>query len=279
VEVTYNSTESDVASARSERVSVAMIMALATVLAVIVGGVVMVMLARKKSESEKAFTSPARFEVRDIQVTKDNESGPETVASGEGYWVVKHNPDEQHYLGQLRNRIRNSQAGLEDMSESDQDLRLSRTSSENTLVGPWVPSKKSLTSKVTLHTTNDEEGQRYEGLIELRSRGDTKNFFNSETGEFIHLAPWKSTQENDEESGDEGRHEKSKGAIKHALAQMAAGATAFAGGTTIDDAMLDELEKMDTIGNVTKEKIPQRAGDCLAGLVTNEAPSGRPTTV
>ena len=83
---------------------------------------------------------------------------------------------------------------------------------------------------------NDKFDETYENLIELEPEGPNKTFFDPETGDFIHLIPWKSTDDKVHGPKPDG-----KGSIKRAFAQMTHGATVSAGGKNIDDQLAEEL--------------------------------------
>lgn len=215
---------------------------------------------------EEVFTSPVRS---DWQLTRHHQEGPETV-SGEGYRIIWRNPEDDHPLGQLRHKIRSSQPNAVDNSTGELTWQ-SQNTSEDTLVGVWKDTKWG-TSKVSL--TNDAYDEKHENLFELETEGPNKTFFDPETGEFIHLTPWKST-------GDEevrGLKPDGKGSAKRALAQMTLGGTGWAGGKNIDDQLAEELQA-NSKGIEKKESKPHEAGDCITGHMVNEMPSAKPTMV
>ena len=107
----------------------------------------------------------------------------------------------------------------------------------------------------------------------METKGPSKTFFDPETGEFIHLTPWKST-------GDEDLHvfkPDGKVIIKRAFAQMTLGATGWAGGKNIDDQLAEELQANSK--GVEKEPEEPTAGDGITGSMINESPAGKPTIV
>lgn len=232
---------------------------------VIMGGLSLIVFRRYWS-NEEVFTSPVRS---DWQFTWYHQEGPETV-SGEGYRMIRCNPADNHPLGQLRQGIRRSQPNAVENPTSEPTW-VSHNTSEDTLVGLWKDTKWG-TSKVSL--TNDASDEKHENLIELETDGPNKTFFDPETGEFIHLTPWKST-------GDEEVHglkPDGKGSTKRALIRMTLGASGWAGGKNIDDQLAEELQA-NSKGVKKKELKPHQAGDCITGDMANEVPSGKPITV
>ena len=242
---------------------------------ILVGSVFIMRRMRRSSNIDGPFLSAAKTDLRHISITRYFSDAPEQITSGEGYRVLKHDPDNHHYLGQLRQQIRSSQQSGAEGSQSSVNWS-SHNNSADTLV--TQPSRRgSVPSKVNLRHSVDDDDEEHEGVIELPAKGKTKNFFDPNTGEFIHLAPWKSTEYEEQDPDDE---EISKGEIRKAFAQMTTGAVALAGGKRIDGVFLEEMEKWESTAVLQGQGLPpQRAGDCLAGLVTNEYPSGRPQTV
>ena len=225
------------------------------------------------------FTCPGRSDRQRVRVERHSSDAQEQVTLDDEYEMLKHNPNEQDYLGQVRQQIRNSQQI--DMTTSQESVDwASHNSSADTLI-TQNDRRRSTPSKINLRHSIDnghkeQESVIHEGVIELPAKGKTKNFFDPTTGEFIHLAPWRSNEYEDEDSDDD---EVAKGQVKQAFAQMTAGATALAGGKIIDERFLEEMEKWQSGAMEQKQRPPQRAGDCLAGLVTNEYPTGKPQTV
>lgn len=228
--------------------------------ATIVLGAILLAVARRRSRDREPFQSAAR---NDVLVTRAKGKETETVAE-HNVRVVKHNADHDHYPGDLRRRFQPLPA------ENDEGvIDSSISSSSETLINPPTgsdPRKVSITDRSANKTHDD--------LIELKTTGDNKTYFDPETGEFIHLTPWKSPHKDDNESKD---NHSDKAATKkdtaQAIARMATGIGAYAGGKDVDDALEREITDAES------RRIAQRAGDCLAGLVTNEQPSGWPQTV
>ena len=248
--------------------------AITTAIVILAGSWCILRRMRRNANVEGPFTSLVRSDLHRVELKRYFTDAPEQVTSGDGYKVLKHNPDEKHYLGQLRQRIRNSQQSNMSTSQKSVDWA-SHNNSADTLVSQ-NSRRRSTPSKINLHHSIASDNVEYEGVIELPAKGKTKNFFDPKTGEFIHLAPWRSNAYEDENSEDD---EVAKGQVKQAFAQMTTGGTALAGGQTIDQKFHEEMEKWQSQAEEQKQRIPQRAGDCLAGVVTNECPTGRPRTV
>ena len=235
--------------------------------ATIVLGAILLSFARRRSRDEEPLQSAAR---NDVLVTRAKGKETETVAE-QDVRVVKHNAGHDHYPDHLRRRFQPLQAE-DDKSASEvpawQTINSSTNSSSETLVDPlngFDPRKVSITDRSANET--------HEGLIELPTTGDEKTYFDPDTGKFIHLTPWKSPHKDDETNDNHSGKAATKKDIARAIARMATGIGAYGGGKGIDDALKRE------IADAENRKIAQRAGDCLAGLVTNEQPSGRPQTV
>ena len=237
-------------------------------LATIVLGATLLAFARQRSRDGEPLQSAAR---NDVLVTRAKGKETETVAE-QNVRVVKHSADHDHYPGRLRRRLQPLQV-QDDKGASEvaawQTISNSISSSSETLVSPLMGSDP---QKVSI--TDRSANETHEGLIELKTTGDNKTYFDPETGEFIHLTPWKSPHKDDNESNDDhsGKAATKKDTAR-AIARMATGLGAYAGGKGVDDALARE------IADAENRRIAQRAGDCLAGLVTNEQPSGWPQTV
>lgn len=232
---------------------------------VIMGGLSLIVF-RRYWKTEEVFTSPVRS---DWQFTRHHQEGPETV-SGEGYRMIRCNPEDDHPLGQLRQGIRSSQPNAVE-NPTGEPAWQSHNASEETLLGPWKDTKWSR-SKVSL--TTDRSDERHDNLIELETEGPNKTFFDPETGEFIHLTPWKSTGYEE----IHGLKPDGKGSTKRALIQMTLGGAGWAGGKDIDDQLAEELQANSKAAE--SKTLPQhQAGDCVTGDMANDAPSGKPTMV
>lgn len=231
-------------------------------------GSLCLILIRQRNRKSEIFTSPARF---DYQITRHHESGPEVV-TGQATRFLRHRPDEDQYPGELRRSI---ELGEVEGDTEDRSAWYRYDSSMDTLVNPWAgrnPSKVSI--------TNPSGDEKHEGLIELETTGGNKTFFDPETGEFIHITPWKSTQDGNDGSvnGDD------KGSVNRAVPKIFSGAFALAAGKQVDAAVKTKSEET-TKGTAVerwggemmqRRHRPHQAGDCVTGGATNETPSGRP---
>ena len=209
--------------------------------------------------AEETFTSPVKS---DWQFTRHHDKGPETVG-GEGYRMIRRNPEDGHPLGQLRRHIRSSQPDAVH-NPTGEPTSHSRNTSENTRVGPW---KDTRWGALKVSVTSDESNEKHENLIELKTEGPNNTFFDPETGEFIHLTPWKSTGVEE----FHGLKPDGKGSIKRAFAQMTLGASGWAGGIAIDDQLAEELQANSTGLDMEEHD----AGDCITGNTLNQRPSGK----
>ena len=176
--------------------------------------------------------------------------------------ITRRKPPKHQGSGEVRRRIAQDQIREEDgipaIGGGTPWIAAPNNSSENTLVATWTESN----SRRVSIATGSGEGL-HEGLIELRPHGSTKNFLDPDTGASYHFSPWKSTHDGDD-TDEESLKSKPKelGTVKSAIVKMSVGGAALANGKAIEDQIGEALEK--------KERIPQQAGDCLAGEVTNE---------
>ena len=227
-------------------------------------GAVLLAFARRRLRDGEPVQSPARNEVL---VTLYNEQGTETVA-GQDVRVIKHNPDDNHDPGHLRRRIRSLQP--EDENSPDEVTAWQAiNSSSDTLVNPLTGSNP---SKVSI--TDRPANEKYEGIIELETTGDNKTSFEPETDKIIHLPLWKIPNKNDNKKNSvHSGKTATKGNTMRVFARMATALSALAGGPEVDNAIVDKITYAEN------KIVAQRAGDSLAGLVTNERPSGMPQLV
>lgn len=220
----------------------------------------------RRSRAGTVITSQARTEV---EVTRHQSEGVETTSSHGPVRVTKEYPRDNHPLHKLRRRIVRYKAhkdGAEDTDSGNHMRHLDwNISSTDTLVGHWTGPE---TSEVSLKTYHDDKHQ--EGLIELKSRDSTKHLLDPDTGEVIHISPWKSTYDDKENRSTKVKLK--SGTVGRAIAQMSVGSAAFVS-RQIDEKIMakDKKEKKE------KELIPPQAGDCVTGMITNDTPTGKPT--
>ncbi len=240
---------------------------LATLSAFVMAGGVLALL-RSRSPEEVVFTSAAKSE-GSVKVTRHYAEGPETMQTEGPVQITRRHPPEDQSPGDLRRRIIQDRYREEEDTLDNEGGFLWEPSlnnrSEDTLVAAWTESN----SREVSIATGPDEGL-HEGLIELKPTENTKNFLDPETGVSYHMSPWKSTHDGDEDD-KLSLHSKSKpeGTVKRAILGMSVGGAALANGKAIEDKIAQVLEK--------EERVPQQAGDCLAGEVTNEPPTGKPT--
>ena len=224
---------------------------------VVIGGLSLIIF-RRYWRTEMVFTSPVRSEPSNWQW---HQQDSETVSGqGQGYRLIRRNPEDSHPLGQLRQQIRNSQPNAVE-NPTGEPLWKSHNSSEETLSDPWKGARWSR-SKVSLENHTSEE--KHENLIELKTEGPNKTFFDPQTGEFLHLTQWKSTGSEEVR----GLRPDRKGSIRRAFAMMTLGGTGWAGGKSIDDQLAEELQ--------ANNKVVAKAGDGITGDMINESPSLKP---
>ena len=140
-----------------------------------------------------------------------------------------------------------------------------------------IPSKVHLHHRRSVSDPAHGEEKVRENLIELPARGMTKNFFDPNTGEFIHLLQWSSQNHtgfrvDDGESSDD-EEDMGKGEAKQRFVQMTTGGAALAGGKHIDALFLKEMERLGAAavasGEETRDSVMSMlVGDCFGGLMT-----------
>lgn len=225
-------------------------------------GALILIVARRNARSTEVFTSPA---LSDIQITHHDDSGPKSV-TGQGI-IERHNPEDHHDLGQLRKRIRASQD--QDNLIKDTAPLQSANSSSTTLVGG--------SNKAQVSLQNHSSGEKHEGLIELQMNGNTKAFLHLETGEFFRLKHWKRQHNDDSVSSSDSDNPPS--IEEKDFAQRGHGASALAKGKAVKVKLIEELQLEHETWRNRHSHAMQLAGDCVAGLVTNEFPTGKPQTI
>lgn len=263
-------------------------------LSLVILGLLLIWLV-SQSRTESVITSQAHTEFR---VTRHYSEGAETTDSDGSLRFTVDYPGDDHPLGQLRQRLVRERDQDERRDSVDQESYLttfdSNNNSVNTLVGSWTGSE---ISKVSITTCHDD--RKHEGLLELRSTDSTKHFLDPNTGEFIHLTPWKSIPDDDDKKST-SRAKLKHGDIGHAVASLGAGSAAFSS-KQVDEKTLAREKKKWSKGikgvkdegerRLTKEikeikekkdakdKTPPRAGDCITGNLTNESPTAMPASV
>ena len=185
---------------------------------ILLSGFLFVWRARGQSKNEVVFQTAAKTDSPNVQITRHFDHGPETI-SGQGM-IVKHKPEDQLYPGELKRRLRSSEhRSSQDISSSSsssssisrsitQSSWPSHNTSASTLVAPLQDPEKRRPSAVSLH--DHTANVKHEGLIELDFNGKRKAFFKPSTSEFFHIAPWKSTHSDDEDSAEEDERTKQK---------------------------------------------------------------------
>ena len=233
-----------------------------------------------------------------------------------GCQVIPHDPEEHSYLGRLRRMLRETVDGHADDDKETKAERESENynneshESMSEMLKNWFGNNdttKTLAigeerhgststgrssgsqmehgfpSKVHLHhrrsvsgPANGDEKVR-ENLIELPARGMTKNFFDPNTGEFIHLIQWSSQNHTgfrvDDGQSSDDEDDMGKGEAKQKFVRMTTGGAALAGGKHIDALFLREMERLGAAavasGEETRDSVMSMlVGDCFGGLMT-----------
>ena len=109
-----------------------------------------------------------------------------------------------------------------------------------------------------------EETEHREGLIELKRTGSTRNFLDPETGETLHLSPWKSRGET-EGDGKEAE-DLIRGDLHHALFRMGVGSAILTAGSALSKALCEDAK-------AGSRQHPQQMGDTLVSVVTDQSAS------
>lgn len=256
----YLGCHSPEANITSRNISITAIIISTALTAVAFGGLTLI-FARPNARSKEIFTSPARS---DMQMTRLKDSGP-TIFTGQG--IVGRNPEDHQDLGQLRKRIRASQ-DRDSLMKETAPLQ-STNSSSTTLVGGH--------SKSQVPIENSSSGEKHDGLIELQINGHTKAFLKLETCEFFRLTHRK--RQHNDDSGSSSDSENPLSIAEEGFAQNGPGTSALAKGKIVKDKWIEELEREHQNWHNRHSHATQQAGDCLAGLVTNEFPTGKPQTI
>lgn len=205
---------------------------------------------RRTSRVETVFQSPARTEGSTIRhLHPDGHSVEDRTGPVE---IERRQPG----LGStLRHRMKQKAHDKKtDIKSKVSWHSASASSSAATLVGDGDEG----------HGTHHEH---HDGLIELKQTNGTRNFLDPETGETLHLAPWKSTHDSSEEEEEQESFEKlEKGTIHRKLTEMSIGSAILGGGTAAETSLHEKAQ-------AEKRKQSQQMGDSLAGLVSNEPSS------
>ncbi|KAM0804218.1 hypothetical protein BDR22DRAFT_885996 [Usnea florida] len=233
-------------------------------------GTLILIVARQHARSTEVFTSPARS---DIQIVRREDSGPKIVA---GQAVIeRHHSKDHDELGQIHKRIRS--ALHRDRSGEDMATIQPTISSSTTIVNRCSGSEVSLKDR--------SSGEDHDGLIELQFNGKTKAFLSIDTGVFFRLKHWKGQHGDDSDSSSDTDALLGNG---NEHARRKPGAAVLAKGRATKDKWIDELQlatenwhnKLAIENWHNKHSHPmQQAGDCLAGLLTNERPGLRPQNI
>ena len=107
--------------------------------------------------------------------------------------------------------------------------------------------------------------------------GNTKAFLHLETGEFFRLKHWKRQHNDDSVSSSDSDNPPS--IEEKDFAQRGHGASALAKGKAVKVKLIEELQLEHETWRNRHSHAMQLAGDCVAGLVTNEFPTGKPQTI
>ena len=201
---------------------------------------------------QTVFQSPARSE-GSIKVTQVQPDGISVDHSTGPVEIRKYQPG---YESSTRHRVKQK---VKD-KKTDFKSRLS-----------WRPVSSASSSAATLigeDVVPDEGPEEHnDGLMELKQTNGTRNFLDPETGETLHLSPWKSTHDSSEDEEEEDSFDKpKKGAIPQKLTEMGVGSALLGGGKAAERSLHEKAQ-------AELKSRPQQMGDSLAGLVSNESSS------
>lgn len=214
-----------------------------------------------------------------MQITSHDDSGSKSIP-GHGM-IVKGKPKADQ-LAHFERHKRHSQDHDQDLNY-DADWHLSNNTSAETLVAPC----RDLSKPSNVSVVDKSANEKHEGIIELEVAGKTKGFFKPSTGDFIHLTHWQSTHDASSDSDFDERRLKAKAeekrSVHRVLGQILTGGISWTAGKRMEMVLEKRVQKEGVIwgeeGLRHRRQPPQRVGDCLAGEVTNEHPSGKPTLV
>ena len=224
-------------------------------------GALILIVARQHARSTEVFTSPAHS---DIQIVRREDSGPKIVA---GQAVIeRHHSKDHDELGHIYKRIR---AALHrDRSGEGMTTIQPTNSSSTTIVDGRNGSEVSLKDR--------SSGENHEGLVELQFNGKTKAFLNIDTGVFFRLKHWKGLHSDDSDSSSD--IDTLLGSVGD-LARRKPGAAVLAKGRAAKDKWIEELQLATESWHNRHSHPVQQAGDCLAGLLTNERLGSKPRNI
>ena len=214
-------------------------------------GVVLLLYLRPPSRTETVYQSPARSE-GSVRITHHHPEGPVVDEPRGPIEIRRRQPST---VSVVRHRLKKKAHDKKTDIKSKMSWgpgSLSENSSAVTLVGEEGDQSK--------------EHEHHDGLIELKQTNGTRNFFDPDTGETLHLAPWKSTHDSSDEEDEEHLDHLEKGTIQRKLTEMSIGSAMFVGGNAAETAIHEQAQ-------AEKKKQSQQMGDSLAGLVSSEPTS------
>ncbi|KAL8823096.1 MAG: hypothetical protein Q9191_006180 [Dirinaria sp. TL-2023a] len=161
--------------------------------------------------------------------------------------ITTSKPPDGETIGDVRRRLKNK------FHEKEDKMRRKVS---------WNPSDASSSVSTLVNNEHSADGEvQHSGLIELKPKGQKRNFFDPDTGELLHLSPWKSRKQSQEsEESDESLDE---GEVHKMITQMGVGSAVLGGGTAAEEQLHKKAQ-------AESENRPQQMGDSLAGLVTND---------
>lgn len=218
-------------------------------LGIVVLAVCLMLLMRYQARIETIYQSAAKNEGT-VQVTQHYPGGPETENLRGPLELTRSIPPTGETINNVRRRLVHNIHDTEAATKSKISLRPSTA-------GSW-------TSNLFSDDRWAKEAEHRDGLIELKRTNNTRNFLDPETGETLHLSPWKSRKES-RDDGDEDK-DLDKGHIHHIITQMGVGSAIFGGGTAAEKALHEQAQ-------AEPNRHPQQMGDTLADLVTNDPAS------
>ena len=197
-----------------------------------VGGITIIFLAgrliswiRHQSRTETVFQSAARHEGL-FEVTQQNHEGPHT----------------ESLHGSLE--IRRSLSRTENSTNSADQWSMHNFDEKEAAVKhklSWRPSTGGSSGSTLVGDEQFKgETEQREGLIELKRTGSTRNFFDPQTGETLHLSPWKSRGET-EGDGKEAE-DLIRGDTRHALVRVGVGSAILTAGSAISKVLCDDAK-------------------------------------